>query len=61
MNWREHLRVIALFANVLLALFLVASRGWFWSMGVLGIPLIVPPLLAIVALAVPARSVRERR
>jgi hypothetical protein len=54
MNWREHVRVIALLANVLLILFLIGTRGWFWSIG-LGIPIILPPLLAVVALSVNRR------
>ena len=55
MNWREHVRVIALLANSLLALFLIGTRGWFWSIG-FGVPLILPPLLAIVALSVNRRQ-----
>src|SRR6516165_7278626 len=55
MNWREHVRVIALLANILLALFLIGTRGWFWSIG-FGVPLILPPLLAIVALSVNRRQ-----
>jgi len=55
MNWREHVRVIALFANILLALFLIGTRGWLWSIG-FGVPLILPPLLAIVALSVNRRQ-----
>ena len=55
MNWREHLRVIALIANVLMMLFLFGTRGWFWSMG-FGVPIILPPLLAVVALAVGRRE-----
>jgi hypothetical protein len=51
MNWREHVRVIAILANILLALFLIGTRGWFWSIG-FGVPFILPPLLAIVALSI---------
>jgi hypothetical protein len=50
-NWREHLRVIALIINLLLVLFLIGSKGWFMSTG-FGIPLILPPLLAVIALTV---------
>jgi hypothetical protein len=51
MNWREHLRIIALLANGVLVMFLVGSKGW-WMPTAFGLPLIVPPALAVVALAV---------
>ena len=53
-NWREHFRLVALLANVLLVMFLIGTKGWFMSMG-LGVPLIVPPVLAIIALALVRR------
>jgi len=54
-NWREHLRLVAIIANVLLLMFLIGTKGWFMSMG-LGVPLIVAPVLAIIALALVPRS-----
>ena len=54
-NWREHLRLVAILANVLLVMFLIGTKGWFMSMG-LGVPLIVPPVLAIIALALVRRD-----
>ena len=53
-NWREHLRVIALITNILLVLFLLGARGWFLSIG-FGIPIVVPPSLAVFALLVRRR------
>jgi hypothetical protein len=53
-NWREHLRLVAILANVLLVMFLIGTKGWFMSMG-LGVPLIVPPVLAIIVLALVRR------
>ena len=50
-NWREHLRVIALIVNSLFVLALIGSRGWWISAG-FGVPLVVPPVLAVIALAV---------
>jgi hypothetical protein len=50
-NWREHLRILAILVNGLFALFLIGTKGWWMSMG-LGVPIIVPPVLAIIALAV---------
>lgn len=55
MNWREHLRLVAILIN---GLFVVALIGWggsWMSMGLLGLPMIVPPLLAVIALAVNSR------
>jgi hypothetical protein len=49
-NWREHLRVAAIVANALLVMFLIGSKGWWMSIG-FGVPLVVPPVLAILALA----------
>lgn len=54
MNWREHLRVLALIANILLVLFLLGTRGWFVSIG-FGIPMVLSPLLAVLALLVRRR------
>ena len=48
-NWREHLRVVALIVNVLGALSLIGAKGAFMTLG-FGVPLIVPPVLAIAAL-----------
>ena len=53
-KWREHLRVVAIIANVLLVMFLLGTKGW-WMMA-FGVPLIIPPLLAIIALALIRRS-----
>jgi hypothetical protein len=50
-KWREHLRAVALIINILLVVFLIGSKGWWMSMG-LGIPLIVAPLLSVIALSV---------
>jgi len=55
MNWREHLRVIAMIANGLFVMLLVGARVWGVSMG-LGVPLIVYPLLALIALGVNRRN-----
>jgi hypothetical protein len=48
-NWREHLRAVALVINILGMLSIISAKGEFMSMG-LGIPLGLPPLLAIAAL-----------
>ena len=56
MNWREHLRIVAILANVFLALFLMGTKMWWVSMG-FGAPLIIAPILAIAALA----ATRNRR
>ena len=50
-NWREHLRLIAILVNALTAIALVGVRGWWMSVG-FGIPLIVAPVVAVVALIV---------
>ena len=50
-NWREHSRIIAIVANAMFVVLLFGSRGWFISMG-LGVPLIVYPVVALVALMV---------
>jgi len=50
-KWREYLRAVALIINILLVVFLIGSKGWWMSMG-LGIPLIVAPLLSVIALSV---------
>jgi hypothetical protein len=55
MNWREHLRVIALLANGLFVLLLIGSKGWWLSLG-LSIPIIVYPVLAFIALIVNSRN-----
>jgi hypothetical protein len=54
-NWREHLPIVAIIANALLVMFLIGTKGWLMSMG-LGVPLIVPPVLAIIALALVRRD-----
>jgi hypothetical protein len=46
---------VALVANVLLVMFLIGSRGWWLSVG-FGVPLIVPPVLAVIALATSRRA-----
>ena len=50
MRWREHVRVIALIVNGFSMLALIGSRGWWYPIG--GLPLIVAPVLAVIALAV---------
>ena len=50
-NWREHLRILAILVNGLFVLSLIGTKGWWMSLG-LGVPMIVPPVLAIIALAV---------
>jgi hypothetical protein len=50
-NWREHVRVIALILNGLFVLSLIGLRGWAYPTG-FGVPFIVPPLVAVIALAV---------
>ncbi len=32
-NWRQHLRLVAIIANVLLVMFLIGTKGWWMSMG----------------------------
>ena len=51
MNWREHLRVIAMVANGLFLILLFGAKGWWLSPG-FGLPVIVYPLLALIALGV---------
>lgn len=51
MNWREHLRVIAMVANGLFLILLFGVKGWWFSPG-FGLPVIVYPLLALIALGV---------
>jgi hypothetical protein len=51
MDWREHLRIVAILANAILVLFLIGTRGWFMSIG-FDVPMVLAPLLAIIALAV---------
>jgi amino acid transporter len=53
-EWREHLRIFALIANVVMVLTLIAFRMWLFPT-VLGVPMIVPPVLAVLALAVRIR------
>jgi hypothetical protein len=54
-NWREHLRVIAMIANVFFVVLMVGSRAWWWATPGLGVPSITYPLLAIIALGVNRR------
>jgi hypothetical protein len=42
MNWREHLRILAILVNGLFALFLIGTKGWWWPIG-FGMPMIVRP------------------
>ena len=56
MNWREHLRVIAMIANGFFVMLLLGTKGWWLSVG-FGVPLIVYPLVALVALGVNRRSI----
>jgi hypothetical protein len=51
MNWREHIRIIALIVNGLSIMFLIGARGWWITLG-FGVPFIVAPVLAVIALAV---------
>ncbi len=46
---------MAIIANVLLVMFLLGTRGW-WLPMTLGVPLIVAPVLAIVALVLVRRN-----
>jgi hypothetical protein len=32
-NWRQHLRLVAIIANVLLVMFLIGTKGWWMSKG----------------------------
>ena len=56
MKWREHLRVIAMIANGLFVMLLLGTKGWWLSMGI-GVPLILYPLLALIALGVNRRNI----
>ena len=56
MNWREHLRVIAMIANGLFVMLLVGTKGWWLSLG-FGLPLVFFPLLALIALGVNRRRI----
>ena len=52
-GWPEHLRMLAILVNGLVALSAVVARGWLGVPFVGGrIPLIFPAILAILALAV---------
>lgn len=51
MNWREHIRIIALIVNGLSIMLLIGSRAWWMTLG-FDLPLIVAPVLAVIALAV---------
>jgi len=57
-GWREHVRVIALLLNGVLVVFLIGPKGWFYPMG-FGLPLILAPLGAIVALASTVAAERD--
>jgi hypothetical protein len=59
MNWREHLRVIAILVNGLFVLWLIGVRAWFFAIGDVPIPMIVPPVLSVLALI--AMGSQERR
>jgi hypothetical protein len=51
MKWRRYLHAGAILVNGLFALWLVAVQGWWMPVGYLGgAPIIVPPIVAIVAL-----------
>jgi hypothetical protein len=52
-KWRTHVRAIAILVNGLFALWLVAIEGWWMPIGYLGgMPFIIPPLVAVIALIV---------
>jgi hypothetical protein len=55
MNWREHLRVIAMLLNAVFVPILVGLKIWHLPLGI-GVPLVVYPLLAVFALAVNGRQ-----
>lgn len=56
MNWREHLRLMAILINGLFVMALIGRGGSWMSMGLFGLPMILPPLLAVIALAVNSRQ-----
>jgi hypothetical protein len=51
MNWREHLRILAILVNGFFAIFLMGTKGGWMSMG-LEVPMIAAAVLAIIALSV---------
>jgi hypothetical protein len=57
MGWREHLRIVAILVNGLSVLFLVGASGWWMPLEAVAgwTPLMAPPLIAVVALAVNGR------
>jgi hypothetical protein len=61
MNWREHLRVIAILVNGYFALWLASTRAWFFAIGSLSIPMIVPPVLAVLAMIAMGSQERPAR
>jgi hypothetical protein len=57
-RWRAYLRLTAVLINALFVIWLIGIGGWWYPIGALGgVPFIVPPLVAIVALII---SHRER-
>jgi hypothetical protein len=50
MRWRAYLRLTAILINGVFVLSLIGG-GWWMPLGGLGMPLLVPPLVALIALA----------
>ena len=50
MKWRAYLRLTAILINGVFVLSLIGSKAWFVPLGGLGMPLLVPPLIALIAL-----------
>ena len=57
MRWREYLRLAAIIVNSLFALWLFTVKAWWMPIGYLGgLPFVVPPTIALVALALSRRE-----
>lgn len=50
MKWRAYLRLTAMLINGVFVLSLIGTKAWFMPLGGLGMPLLVPPLIALIAL-----------
>ena len=57
MRWLAYLCYTAILVDGLFLMFLIGNRGWFWSIGGSGVPLIVPPALVLVALILAAKRI----
>jgi hypothetical protein len=62
-RWRAHRRVIAVLITGPCVLSLIGMRAWTLPVGGLGMPVIVPPVVALLALVLSDsdRGVRHRR